>query len=130
MVVCSAGVKLSRIGIAADESYIRGAKHRTMLAELNESYEGYTPDLFSEYDKKQGDAGTLGVILLNINPPLSFAQDSMLGLRVIVPFTNMKDFHLNWSVEELLAHYNDEQKTAPDDKALPTLKKRLKEIEN
>lgn len=130
IVVNSAGVKISRIGLNYDEKGIRGAKHRSLLAELNESFEGYTPDLFSERDKSEGGIGTLGMLVLNINPPHSHSQDSMLDLRIVVPFTNMKGYHFNRSVSELLELYHTEQAVVIPDKVIPLLKKRLKEQES
>jgi hypothetical protein len=73
IVLNSAGVKISRIGLNYDEASIRGAKHRSLLAELNENFEGYTPDLFSERAESEGGVGTLGMFVLNINPPHSLS---------------------------------------------------------
>lgn len=130
IVISAAGIKVSRIGLNHDEKCVRSAKHRSLLAELNESLEGYTPDLFSERAEREGNAGTLGVLILNINPPLTYPQHSMLDLRVVVPFTNMKGFHFNRSVMELLELYHDKQSLIIPDKVIPQLKKRLKEQEN
>lgn len=130
VILSSAGVKMSRIGLNHDEPNIKGAKHRTLLAELNESLEGYTPDLFSEKTTDHGPAGTLGVLLLNINPPYHESQSRMLDLRVVVPFSNLKGFHFNWSLIELLGLYTGEQKIIIPDNVLPQLKRHLKDQEN
>lgn len=47
VIVSSNGVRVSRIGINHDEQKIKSAKHRSLLAELNQDYEGYTPDFFN-----------------------------------------------------------------------------------
>lgn len=131
IIVSSNGVKVSRIGINHDESMIRTAKHRSLIAELNADYEGYTPDFFnvsnkSEYSKS---FGSLGVLVLNVNPPLSLDQDRMLDIRVVVPFTNMKGFHYNHSITDVLELYNVERNVIVPDMAIPLLKKRLKDQE-
>ncbi|HDL6963792.1 TPA: hypothetical protein PXM28_003139 [Yersinia enterocolitica] len=130
VVLSSGGVKMSRIGLNYDEPNIKAAKHRTLLAELNESLEGYTPDLFSEIIMDNGPTGTLGVLLLNINPPYRESQGRMLDLRVVVPFSNLKGFHFNWSLTELLERYTGEQKVIILDNVLPQLKRHLKDQEN
>ncbi len=53
----------------------------------------------------------------------------MMDLRVVVPFTNLKGFHYNKSVTELLAFYSEEKKIVIPDMVLPKLKKRLKDQE-
>lgn len=53
----------------------------------------------------------------------------MPDLRVIVPFTNLKGFHYNKSIIELLELYTGENKTIIPDLVLPKLKKRLKDQE-
>lgn len=130
VILSSDGVKMSRIGLNYDEPNIKAAKHRTLLAELNESLEGYTPDLFSERTMDNGPEGTLGVLLLNINPPYHESQSRMLDLRVVVPFSNLKGFHFNWSLTELLERYTGEQKVIILDNVLPQLKRHLKDQEN
>ncbi|AYW85877.1 hypothetical protein DN756_19960 [Yersinia pseudotuberculosis] len=130
VVLSSAGVKMSRIGLNYDEPNIKGAKYRTLLAELNEGLEGYTPDLFSERTIDHGPTGTLGVLILNINPPYHEPQSRMLDLRVVVPFSNLKGFHFNWSLTQLLERYTGEQKIIIPDNVLPTLKRHLKDQEN
>lgn len=130
VVLSSHGVKMSRIGLNHDESNIKGAKHRTLLAELNESLEGYTPDLFSERTIDHGALGTLGILLLNINPTYHESQSRMLDLRVVVPFSNLNGFHFNWSLTELLERYTGEQKVIIPDNVLPQLKRHLKDQEN
>ncbi|AKH63877.1 MULTISPECIES: hypothetical protein [Photorhabdus] len=130
IIIDSEGVKISRIGLNHDERHIRGAKHRSLIAQLNEKFEGYTPDLFREEDSKHhNDIDTLGVLLININPPYHESQASMMDLRIVVPFTNMKGFHYNKSVTELLALYTGEKKIVIPDMVLPKLKKRLKDQE-
>lgn len=54
----------------------------------------------------------------------------MLDLRVTVPFTNLKNYHYNQSLRDVLALYN-EIEFAPEvpDLAIPLLKKRLKQQE-
>ena len=69
------------------------------------------------------------MLVLNINPPHDHSQDNMLDLRIVVPFTNMKGYHFNRSVSELLELYHTEQAVVIPDKVIPQLKKRLKEQE-
>ncbi len=91
VIVSSKRVRVSRIGLNHDEQKIKSAKHRSLIAELNQDYEGYTPDFFKHKEASNGvdTSGSLGVLVLNINPPLSSDQDRMLDLRVVVPFTNL-----------------------------------------
>ncbi|MDC9616309.1 hypothetical protein PSI19_21185 [Xenorhabdus khoisanae] len=130
IIIESEGVKISRIGVNHDETHIRKAKHRSLIAQLNEELEGYTPDLFRETNSKYNDINTLGMLLININPPYHESQSSMLDLRIVVPFTNMRGFHYNKSVTEILMLYTGESKVVIPDMVLPKLKKRLKDQES
>jgi len=131
VIVSADRVRVSRIGLNHNDINIRSAKHRSLIAELNHDYEGYTPDFFGLNDNElPGDrSGSLGVLLLNINPPLSAEQDRMLDLRVTVPFTNLKGFHYNRSIIEILELYSVEREIVVPDIAIPRLKKRLKDQE-
>lgn len=53
----------------------------------------------------------------------------MLDLRVTVPFTNLKGFHYNRSITEILELYSVEREIVVPDIAVPRLKKRLKDQE-
>ncbi|EIH7028110.1 hypothetical protein A7Y76_000087 [Escherichia coli] len=132
VIVSANRVRVSRIGVNHDDRDIRSAKHRLLIAELNQNYEGYTPDMFglATNDRPGENHGSLGVLLLNINPPLFSEQDRMLDLRVVVPFTNLKGYHYNRSIVEILELYSIERETVVPDIAIPRLKKRLKEQEN
>lgn len=70
-----------------------------------------------------------GKFLININPPKHMSQESMLDLRVVVPFTNLKGYHFNWSVTDLLGVYNSANEQITPDLVIPVLKKQLKEQE-
>lgn len=131
VIVSSNGVRVSRIGLNHDEQKIKSAKHRLLIAELNQDYEGYTPDFFklSKTHESSGTSGSLGVLVLNINPPLSSEQNRMLDLRVVVPFTNLNGYHYNKSISEILELYTVEREIIVPDIAIPVLKKRLKEQE-
>ncbi|WP_165707454.1 hypothetical protein [Pectobacterium polaris] len=129
LIISSLGIKLSRLGINHDEKLMRGAKHRDLLAELNGNYEGYTPDMFSPLPPEVSDGGTLGAFLINVNPPKHMPQESMMDLRVVVPFTNLKGYHFNWSVTELLGMYNSINEQIIPDLVIPVLRKQLKEQE-
>lgn len=97
MIISSNRVRVSRIGLNHDEQKIKSAKHRSLIAELNQDYEGYTPDFFELAQNNNGNnaSGSLGVLILNINPPLSSDHYRMLDLRVVVPFTNLNGYHYN-----------------------------------
>lgn len=129
-IVQSGQIKVSRIGLRYDENLIRKANHRLLIAELNSEYEGFTPDFFQEQTQQSFPDGTLGVLIVNVNPPFSRSQGEMLDLRVTVPFTNLKNYHYNQSIRDVLALYN-ETEFAPEvpDLAIPLLKKRLKQQE-
>ncbi|EMY6208754.1 hypothetical protein ABCS61_000188 [Proteus mirabilis] len=129
VVVESKGIQLGRIGQNHDEKGIKGAKHRNLLAQLNLELEGYTFDLFDKENNTKKSVETLGVLLVNVNPPNHLPQETMLDLRVIVPFTNLKGFHYNKSIIELLELYTGENKTIIPDLVLPKPKKRLKDQE-
>ncbi|MBT0725130.1 hypothetical protein HH682_12030 [Rosenbergiella sp. S61] len=128
VVVESNLVRISRIGTSHDSFNIKKAKHRTLLAELNHEYEGYTPDFF-DLNEKNESTGSLGVFIVNVNPPLFSDQSRMLDLRIVVPFTNLKGLHYSRSVSEILELYNIERDNVVLDKAIPVLRKRLKEQE-
>ncbi|HCI4292380.1 TPA: hypothetical protein NO539_005209 [Klebsiella pneumoniae] len=132
VIVSANRVRVSRIGLNHNDVVIKSAKHRSLIAELNQDYEGYTPDLFglSNSERSSENHGSLGVLVLNINPPLSLEQDRMLDLRVAVPFTNLKGFHYNRSIVEILELYSIEREIIVPDIAIPRLKKRLKDQEN
>ncbi|MDC9620858.1 hypothetical protein PSI22_04260 [Xenorhabdus sp. XENO-7] len=130
IIIESEGVKISRIGINHDEPRVRKAKHRSLIAQLNEELEGYTPDLFKETDSKHNDINTLGMLLININPPYHESQVSMMDLRIVVPFTNMKGYHYDKSITELLMLYTGEKKIVIPDMVVPKLKQRLKDQES
>ncbi|EJD6329149.1 hypothetical protein ACI8BE_012430 [Proteus mirabilis] len=129
VVVESKGIQLGRIGQNHDEKGIKSAKHRDLLAQLNQDIEGYTFDLFLDDKNTTNSVETLGVLLVNVNPPHHLPQDAMLDLRVVVPFTNLKGFHYNKSISEILELYTGENKTIIPDLVLPKLKKRLKDQE-
>lgn len=127
----SQGIKISRIGLNYNQHVIRGAKHRDLIAELNSNLEGYTPDLF--YPESQGgdkESDSLGVLIVSVNPPSSMAQDRVLDIRVTVPFSNLKGYHYNQSIFDILSLYNNvSNDIVIPDIAIPQLKKRLKERE-
>ncbi|HCQ8178199.1 hypothetical protein [Morganella morganii] len=129
VVVESGGIQLGRIGLNHDEKTIRSAKHRNLLAQLNKELEGYTFDLFDVKNQSVQSVETLGVLLVNVNPPHHYPQDDMLDLRVVVPYTTLKGYHYNKSINELLELYTGENKTIIPDLVLPKLKKRLKDQE-
>lgn len=129
VVIESKGIQLGRIGLNHDDNGIRGAKHRSLLAQLNQDLEGYTFDLFKQTEHTKSTVETLGILLVNVNPPHHYPQEVMLDLRVVVPFTNLKGFHYNKSITELLELYTGENKTIIPDLVLPKLKKRLKDQE-
>lgn len=129
-IIESAGIKISRVGMNHNERFIRSAKHRELIAELNSELEGYTPDFFVDEDSKKSLQDTLGVLIINVNPALIQSQDRMLDLRVTVPFTNLKGFHYNQSVTKVLELYNSAEEIAPmQDLAIPKLKERLRKRE-
>lgn len=129
-IVQSGGIKVSRIGLKHDEHLIKRAHHRTLIAQLNSELEGFTPDLFNEITIPEHPEGTLGVLIVNVNPPYILPQSTMMDLRVTVPFTNLNNYHYNQSVRDILALYN-EPESVPElpDLAIPQLKKRLKQQE-
>lgn len=131
VIISSNRVRVSRIGLNHDEQKIKSAKHRALIAELNQDYEGYTPDFFEHALNNNGSnaSGSLGVLILNINPPLSSEQYRMLDLRVVVPFTNLNGYHYNKSISEILELYAEEREIIVPDIAIPVLKKRMKEQE-
>ncbi|MGZ0586210.1 hypothetical protein ACTM38_00470 [Citrobacter freundii] len=131
VIISSNRVRVSRIGLNHDEQKIKSAKHRAIIAELNQDYEGYTPDFFEHALNNNGSnaSGSLGVLILNINPPLSSEQYRMLDLRVVVPFTNLNGYHYNKSISEILELYAEEREIVVPDIAIPVLKKRMKEQE-
>lgn len=126
----SGGIKVSRIGLNHNEHLIKRARHRALLAELNGELEGVTPDMFYDIAGVETAKETLGVLIVNVNPPHTKPQGSMLDLRVTVPFTNLRNYHYNQSIRDVLALYNtaDNQNEIPD-LAVPQLKKRLKQQE-
>ncbi|HCT3326160.1 hypothetical protein [Enterobacter cloacae] len=131
VIVSSQGVRASRIGVNHNKLDIKAAKHRSLLAELNQDLEGFTPDMFNLVSQKSPaeERGSLGVLFLNVNPPLNVGQDRMLDLRVVVPFTNLKGSHYNRSIGEILGLYAVEREVVIPDLAIPVLRKRLREQE-
>ncbi|CDH27857.1 conserved hypothetical protein [Xenorhabdus bovienii str. Jollieti] len=54
----------------------------------------------------------------------------MMDLRIVVPFTDMKGYHYDKSVTELLMLYTGEKKVVIPDMVVPKLKQRLKDQES
>lgn len=133
VVVRSGTLQLGRIGVNQGGTLPRTAKHRALIAALNARLEGVTHDLFSP-NIISFPANTLGMLMLNINPRKSLAQDTMLDLQVGVPFTDLSGWHYRKSFSELISNYSDfsgsNQSEEQKDGAIVTLKRSMLRIED
>lgn len=121
------GIVYGRISVNVTNRYPRAAKHRRAIAAINSRLEPITLDLFAP-QPAQPEEG-LGVFLVTINPGRREAQDIPAGIRVGVPYSNFKGWHLFEPVESVMAAYAPATDIEVPDLALVGLKKKLKERE-
>lgn len=125
--VSAQGIVYGRISVNFSNRIPRAAKHRRAIAALNSRLEPINFDLFSP----PVDRGTegLGVFLVTVNPHLRAPQDMPAKICVGVPFSNFKEWHLFEPIESVMAAFTAKTETTVPDRALVTLKKKLKDAE-
>ncbi|MBE0508909.1 MAG: hypothetical protein IBX50_19670 [Marinospirillum sp.] len=73
----------------------------------------------------------LNIQIIALGPHPTLPQDTPAEIKVCVPFENNKGYHLDIPIDELLAGFSTvEPATEPADKALPTLRKKMRQTEN
>ena len=125
--VSSKGVIYGRIGVNFTDRTPRFAKHRRAIAALNSRLEPINFDLFHPPVERPADG--LGVLLVTVNPHPRASQEKPAGIRVGVPYSNCKGWHLFESVESVMAAYAPAVEIEVPDLALVQLKKKLKSSE-
>lgn len=125
--VSAPGIVYGRIAVNFSNRIPRAAKHRRAIAALNSHLEPINLDLFSPPPERKTDG--LGVFFVTVNPALQHQQDLPAGIRLGVPYSNFKGWHMFEPVESVMAAYSAVTEVAVPDLALVTLKKKLKGAE-
>jgi hypothetical protein len=125
--VSTPGVVYGRISVNFSNRIPRAAKHRRAIAALNSHLEPINLDLFNPTMDRRNDE--LGVFLVTVNPDRRSPQDMPAGVRIGVPYSNFKGWHMFERIESVMAAYSSVSEIVVPDRALVTLKKRLKGAE-
>jgi hypothetical protein len=125
--VSSSGVIYGRIGVNFTDRIPRFANHRKSIAALNSRLEPINLDLFNASSKRPSDG--LGVLLVTVNPHCRDSQEKPAGIKVGVPYSNCKGWHLFETVESIMAAYEPAVTMEVPDLVLVQLKKKLKNAE-
>ena len=125
--VSTQGVVYGRISVNFTNKVPRAAKHRRAIAALNSRLEPVNLDLFSSPVIQSTDG--LGVFLVTVNPHVRAPQDMPAAICIGVPYSNFKGWHLFEPIESVMAAYSVRTEIEVPDRALVTLKKRLKDAE-
>ncbi|MFG1498057.1 hypothetical protein ABMA57_15605 [Saccharospirillum sp. HFRX-1] len=127
VVVCSGNVTLSHIELH-ENALARPALHRKLMARKNEILEPFTFDLFEAPPPRLDDA--LHVVAVVVHPrPTSEKQSEPSNILVSVPYTDWSGYHLEISMAEMLAKYEDDSSSDIIDSAWPMLRDDIKKAE-
>lgn len=122
-VVATDGVIYGRIGVNFTNRFPRPAKHRLAVASVNARLEPVNLDFFNQTPERLTEG--LGILLVTVNPHINSPQDIPATIKVGVPYTNCKGWHLFESLESIMAAYATPVEIEVPDLALVLLKKRL-----
>lgn len=125
--VMTKGVVYGRIGVNFCDRTPRMAKHRKAIAAINSRLEPVNLDLFNMPQERVADG--LGIFLVTVNPHPRQSQDIPAGIKLGVPYSNCKGWHLFEPMESIMAAYAQPVEIAVPDLALVQLKKKLQESE-
>ncbi len=125
--VSAQGIVYGRISVNFTNKVPRAAKHRRAIAALNSRLEPVNLDLFNT--PVSHDTEGLGVFLVTVNPHERAPQDMPAGIRIGVPYSNFKGWHMFEPIESVMAAYSVITDAVVPDRAFVTLKKRLKDAE-
>lgn len=114
------------MGCIRDKSkHWNNAKHKKELAKLNEAVEPFTQDMFEACQV----GSTLDKIFLVVTVTENPLQQNLPSISFIVPYSDLSDFHLRASLDEIRAACHSNTLSSDDLEPLPFLKKRLGDIE-
>ena len=125
--VATEGVIYGRIGVNFSNRTPRLAKHRQAIASANARLEPINLDFFKPTPEKLTDG--LGILIVTVNPHINNPQDIPAAIKVGVPYTNCKGWHLFEPLESIMAAYASPVEIEVPDLALVLLKKRLADKE-
>src|SRR5690606_17193060 len=121
------GVIYGRIGVNFSDRTPRIAKHRKAIAAINSRLEPIYFDLFNPPAERPSDG--LGIFLVTVNPHPRQPQDMPAAIKIGVPYSNCKGWHLFESIESIMAAYASPVEILVPDLALVQLKKKLQSSE-
>ncbi|WP_020557951.1 hypothetical protein [Thiofilum flexile] len=101
------------------------AKHKQELSKLNTVLEPVIEDLFEPSTRSNGVTKIFTVILVTANP----LDQSLPDIYFAIPYTDLSNFHMKASLKELQLACIENSTTQPILDPLPSLKKRLGDIE-
>lgn len=125
--VASGEIRFGQICVPFNNSTPRQAKHRKMIAAVNDRLEPANLDLFTGNAEPLPDG--LGCLIVAVKPHRREPQSVPFGVMVGVPYSNLTDWHLFVPVSEIMAAYHPEEKIEVPDLAFATLKRRMGETE-
>lgn len=126
--VASEDIRFGRIGVPINNSIPRASKHRKAISALNARLEPIELDLFNQQLSRPSDG--LGCLIVTVNPHPRDEQTAPSDIKIGIPYTNMKGWHLFEPVSEIIAAYNPAVEIEVQDLAWVKLKKQLGESEN
>ncbi|WP_395006199.1 hypothetical protein [Undibacterium sp.] len=126
--IASEDIRFGRIGVPVNNSTPRPSKHRKELSMLNARLEPVNLDLFNQKLLRPSDG--LGCLIITVNPNPKDQQTAPADIKVGVPYTNMRGWHLFEPMSEIIAAYNPAVEIEVQDLAWVKLKKQLGDSEN
>lgn len=126
-VIASEGVVYGRIAVNFSNKMPRLAKHRQAIASVNARLEPVNLDFFSATTEAKKDG--LGILIVTVNPHKNASQEIPAAIKVGVPYTNGRGWHLFEPIESIMAAYATQVEIEVPDLALVLLKKRLSDKE-
>jgi len=117
-------IRFGQICVPFNNCIPRSAKHRKVLASVNEALEPAHADLFSGPTKAIPEG--LGCLIVAVRQHKGESQSVPFSVMVGVPYTNLKDWHLFVPVSEVMAAYHPAEQIEVPDLAFATLKRRMR----
>lgn len=102
------------------------AKHKKELGKLNQAVEPFTQDMFEACQVGVTTDKIFLVVTVTENP----LQQDLPYITFIVPFSDLTDFHMRATLDEIRSACHDSILSSDDLEPLPFLKKRLGDIED
>ena len=123
----SGEIRFGQICVPFNNRTPRQAKHRQMIAAVNERLEPANLDLFTKNAEPLPDG--LGCLIVAVKPHRREPQSVPFAVMHGIPYTSLKEWHLFVPVSEIMAAYHPEERVEVPDLAWATLKRRLRASE-